>query len=238
MQHVFSDANELASNAANRIIKILREALDQNERAAFVLTGGETPRMTYEAISRDHRDAIDWNRVDFFWGDDRFVPHDDDESNFRMARETLLSHLDAPDCGVYAVPTHLDSPEEAARAYDVNIRAYFRSNEPRFHLVLFGLGADAHVASLFPGIGELDETERWAVDTRSPEDQPPHERVTMTFPVLNSTDAALFLVAGEQKAEAVEAAFEGDGHLPVHRVNPDGELIWYLDEAAASRVSV
>jgi len=238
MHHVHADENELANAAADRIAAILSAALAERDRVAFVLTGGGTPEKTYRELADRHRDALDWDRVDFFWGDDRFVPHDDEESNYRMAAESLLSELSASDCGIYPVPTHLSSPEDAARAYEGTLRAYFGGREPEFDLVLFGLGPDAHVASLFPGADSLDEDERWVLHTRSPEDQPPHDRVTMTFPLLNRARTALFLVAGGKKSDAVAAAHNERDDLPVHRVQPQGQLLWYLDEAAAEPLAV
>jgi 6-phosphogluconolactonase len=234
--HVLPDESRLAESAADQIAQILTDALHQRERATFVLTGGDTPAKTYQSLAERHGQSLDWSRIDIFWGDDRFVPHDSDESNFRMAKENLLEKLPTSECNVFPFPTHLDDADQAARAYEETLRAYFADAEPAFDLVLFGLGPDGHVASLFPGADSLDEQERWVLHTMAPEDQPPRERVTMTFPLLNASRASLFLVAGEKKREAVTGTLDETADVPARQVAPAGELLWYLDEAAAAGV--
>lgn len=232
--HVLPDEPRLADAAADQIAQILTDSLHQRERASFVLTGGETPAETYQSLAERHGESLDWSRIDIFWGDDRFVPHDDDESNFLLAKENLLERLPTSDCHVFPFPTHLDDPQEAARVYEDNLRAFFAGAEPKFDLVLFGLGGDGHVASLFPGADSLKERDRWVLHTVAPEDQPPRKRLTMTFPILNASRASLFLVAGDKKREAAAAAINGTADIPARLVKPAGELLWYLDEAAAA----
>lgn len=235
MIHVLPDEHSLAIACADFVAQTLAGALERRERASFVLTGGQAPRRMYRMLAERHRRALRWDQVDYFWGDDRFVPPDDDESNFGMARENLLSGLGEVGCNVFPMPTSLDDPGQAADAYEQTLRAYFADAEPRFDLVLLGLGADGHVASLFPGSPVLDESRRWVAHTQAPEDAPVRERITMTFPLLNAGETTLFLVAGEAKREAVARAQRGD-YIPASRIRPRGELVWYVDEAAAAEI--
>jgi 6-phosphogluconolactonase len=235
MINVLPSEQALSVAAADHIVQILREALEHPQRASFVLTGGKTPEKTYQAIAERHADAIDWGRIDFFVGDERFVPPDHDESNFGMAKRALLSRLSASSCETYPYPTTMESPEEAALAYEHTLRAYFGDREPKFDLMLLGLGDDGHVASLFPDSPYLDEVDRWVVNTEAPEGNAVRDRLTMTFPLLNAGTRSVFLVAGADKAEAVRQVRSGE-NVPGSRIRPGREIIWYLDEAAAAEV--
>jgi 6-phosphogluconolactonase len=228
---VFRDAKELAAGAADHIVRILRDSLESRPRASLVLTGGGTPRETYALLADVHRDSLDWRRVDIFWGDDRFVPPEHPESNFRMANTALLFRLRTG--AVFPIPTTVDSPLRSASEYERTIRGYFGDDEIAFDITLLGLGKDAHVASLFPGAAAFDELERLVVQTIAPEGSPIRDRISMTYAALNTSRNVLFLVSGEGKHPAVHRVLAAEDDTPAGRIIARERLIWCLDEAAA-----
>lgn len=229
----FPDATRLARAAAETVVGTLRSVLDARDRASLVLTGGSTPRSLYDRLATDYGHALDWQRVDIFFSDERHVPHNDEDSNYRMARETLLDGLGIPPEHVYPFPTN-GTPEADARAYEETLRDYF-DGEPTFDLMLLGMGGDGHVASLFPGIAALDDTERWVLATESPPSSPVRDRLTLTFPVLDAARTTLFLVTGERKSEALRDVLENpDRSPPAEGVTATERLLWYVDDAAMS----
>lgn len=233
--HVFPTADALAAAAAVRITSALRDALDARSRAALVLTGGSSPGLTYRCLAA-HSDALDWARVHVFWGDERCVPPDDAESNYRLARETLLDALPVPERQVHRMAC-ASEPGDAAAAYARTLRAFFDGTEALFDVTLLGLGDDGHVASLFPGADALDEPEGWVMTTEAPPTSPVAQRLTLTLPALNAARLVLFLVAGARKQPALRRvldATEAQEPLPAARVRPVGTLAWYVDAAAHS----
>jgi 6-phosphogluconolactonase len=199
----------------------------------IVLTGGSTPRNAYALAAR--RDA-DWSDATVWFSDERMVPPDHPESNFRMAAEALLSRLSKPP-QVARIQGELGA-EAAAGAYEALLREHLGS-DPRFDFILLGMGPDAHVASLFPGKPELEEIGRFAAPVPIAGMEPQVPRVTLTYPVLNGGHEVAFLVAGADKAGAVERAFgePPDPGAPASRVSPPaGSLVVYLDEPAAARL--
>lgn len=232
------DAESTSREAAQRFVAAVAETL-RDPRAGFAvaLAGGTTPRRLYELLaSEDCRSKIPWARLQFFWGDERMVPHDHPESNYRVAREALLAHVPVPKQNIHPIPSET-SPEQAALGYEQELRAHFgRWGVPRFDLVLLGLGADGHTASLFPGAAALTERQRLAVAHIRGVNQ--HARVTLTLPVLNHSRRVFFLVTGERKASALRAALESGGALPAQRVNPQkGELVFLVDAAATVKLN-
>ncbi len=227
----FASPVRLARAAAETIVETLRTAVTERGRASFGLTGGSTPRPLYRLLAAEYRSALDWQQVHVFWGDERHVPHDAADSNYRLAAETLLAGLPVAEAHVHPAPTG-GTPEADARAYEQTLRAFF-GDRPAFDLVLLGMGADGHVASLFPGSPALGETERWVVATEAPPASPVRERLSLTLPVLSAARTVLFLVAGEQKADAVGAVFrDPDRSPPAERVGAQERLLWFVDEAA------
>jgi 6-phosphogluconolactonase len=230
---VYDSPEELAAAAARDFAARAEEAIGARGRFAVALAGGSSPKATYEVLARDHADRLDWGNVHVFFGDERTVPPDHEESNYRMASETLLDHVSAG--SVHRMRGEL-SPEEAAASYEEELREFFGPDEvPRFDLILCGLGDDGHTLSLFPETSALDVTDRWVV--ANPVLKLETARLTLTIPVLNASRAATFLVAGEGKAEALKESLEGDADpraYPAKFVRPeDGDLIWLVDRAAA-----
>lgn len=223
----------LPATAAKAVARIIEQS--PGPHVTVVLTGGGTPRGLYTELATNYRDSIDWNRVHLFWGDERYVPVDSSESNYRMVRETLLDGLPIPQGNIHPVPTYLPDPSSAARLYEATMRDYFTSEWPAFDLVLLGIGSDGHVASLFPGDPALELTDRWVTVV---ENAPATTtlRISLTMPAINAARNLFFLVSGKEKREIVERVRGGED-FPATRVRPAGEVVWFLDDAAASSAS-
>jgi 6-phosphogluconolactonase len=200
------------------------------------LSGGSTPKALYELLaSDDFKGRFPWKQVSWYWGDERFVPHDHPESNYRMAREAMLSKAPVPPENIHPIPTD-GTPEEAAREYERRLqRAYgaptLDPSRPLFDIMLLGLGSDGHTASLLPGDPALEERKRWVVPVSQGR---PEVRITLTLPVIDSSRHVAFLVSGRSKAAVLAAVRVGDSRLPAARVRPVGELIWFVERAAAT----
>jgi 6-phosphogluconolactonase len=235
--HVAEDLEGLSRAAADYIAQRLAASAARG-RCTVALAGGSTPRRTYELLARPpHRDAVPWAALRVFWGDERCVPPDHPDSNYRLAHETLLTHVPIPREQVHRVPTEQGPAPIVAALYERTLRTAFAlevDEVPVFDLILLGMGADGHTASLFPDTPALEETQRLVVPNQIA--YLPHERVTLTFPVLNAARAVAFLVAGADKAPKVPAALRGDPAVPAGRVRPREELVWFLDRAAASQL--
>ncbi len=227
---VLGSAGELARAAAWYVQSRVLEAMRQRGRVLLALSGGSTPLPLYERLAGL---ALPWEHLHLFWGDERCVPPQHQESNFGRARRTLLSRAPLPPGNLHRIQGELGAAA-AAQAYQDELRRFFGDQPPVMDLVLLGMGADGHTASLFPGGPELDEEERWVVATLPPAGvTPPLERVSLTLLVLNAARSVLFLVSGADKRPAVSSILAGGRELPAGRVRPAGELAWFMDRAAA-----
>ena len=199
------------------------------------LSGGSTPKALYGLLASDEfRGRFPWQLVSWYWGDERFVPHDHPESNYRMAREAMLAKAPVPPKNIHPVPAD-GTPEDAARRYERTLReayggATLDPARPLFDVTLLGLGPDGHTASLLPGEPVLEERKRWVAVVAHGR---PEIRITMTYPVIESSRRVAFLVAGRDKASVLRAIRAGDSQVPAARVRPLGELFWFVDRAAA-----
>jgi 6-phosphogluconolactonase len=199
------------------------------------LSGGSTPKTLYGLLASDEfRSRFPWSRVSWYWGDERFVPYDHPDSNYRMTREAMLAKAPVPAQNVHPVPTD-GIPEDAARRYERTLQQAYGAatldpHRPLFDVTLLGLGPDGHTASLLPGEPVLDERERWVAAVAHGR---PEVRITMTYPAIESSRRVAFLVAGEEKAEILSAIRTGNSRVPAARVRPVGELFWFVDQAAA-----
>jgi len=232
------DIEALSHAALEEILANLHEAVKLRGRFAIALSGGHTPSKMYAlwAQNEKYRTATPWDRVHIFWGDERYVPAGDPLSNYRMTRETLLSHVPIPGANVHPVPTDLPTPRAAATAYDSELRKFFGSAPPSFDVTLLGIGPEGHTASLFPGSPALDEKKLW-VEAVTVQATPP-DRLTFTLPVLNQSRNTYFLAAGAEKKEILDAlrAEPDPAHsqYPAARIQPlDGRVLWFLDEPAS-----
>jgi 6-phosphogluconolactonase len=231
---VFENAEALARDGAEWLCGLAQAS----ERAFAVnLSGGSTPRRLYECLAApDIASRFPWNRTHWFWGDERFVPHDHPDSNYRMAREAFLARVPVPPDNVHAVPTQGLSPEQAALAYETTLKRFYGADtlapdRPLFDVTLLGIGEDGHTASLFPEQPALHETKRWAVAVIGAKAE---ARITLTYPALDSSRDLAFVVTGRDKREVVARVQEGDRTLPAGAIRPVGRLHWLMDRAAAT----
>ena len=228
---VFENPQDLAEAAAEAFAGEAAKSIQENGRFAVALAGGSTPKALYELLATRYQNALDWGRIHVFFGDERTVPPGHENSNYHMAYETLLSRVSAG--SVHRMRGELD-PREAAALYEKELTAFFGGG-PRFDLVLLGIGADGHTASLFPRTPALDVNDRWAVE--NPVQKLGTTRLTLTVPAINAARKVTFLVAGEGKAEALKEVLEGDAHprdYPAKLVRPPDGPDWFVDRAAAS----
>lgn len=235
---VLTDSADLAEAAARAIADAATDAVAARGRFTIALAGGSTPRATYMRLAQPRwAAAIQWHRTWVFFGDERCVPLDHPESNFRMAHETLLAKVPIPASQIFPMRCEHDDPDAAAAAYARALGEVFglrRGELPRFDLILLGMGLDGHTASLFPGSPVLKEIFRPVAAVHAAAASVP-QRLTLTFPVLNAAARVIFLVSGTEKAKTVKAVLNGDALLPAAMVRPTtGSLLWMLDRAAAS----
>ena len=201
------------------------------------LSGGSTPRALYGLLASDaFVRRFPWERVHWYWGDERFVPHDHPDSNYRMTREAMLSKAPVPPGNIHPMPAD-GTPDDAALRYERKLQAAYGAttldpSRPLFDITLLGLGADGHTASLLPREPVLEERKRWAAAVSHGR---PEVRITLTYPVIDSSRHVAFLVAGKEKAAMVETIRAGGSRVPAARVKPLGELIWFVDRAAAGQ---
>lgn len=228
---------EAAQEAAARHIADRLQPTGVGQTMSLALSGGSTPRRMHEILA--DLPGIDWTRVQVFWGDERTVPPDDPASNFGMARDSLLTNVMIPKENIHRIKGELD-PADAASHYEGELRAVLGGSAlqpPRLDINVLGIGPDGHTASLFPGTDALDERERWVVANWVP--QQDTWRVTLTYPVLNAARLTMFLVAGADKADALYRIFSPSvqDKPPAASVQPDdGEVVFYLDQAAAEGI--
>lgn len=233
---------ELFATAAEEVVRAANEAVAARGRFTIALSGGSTPRSLYNLLATNARTALPWDRMFFFWGDERHVPPTDPDSNYRMAEEAMLSKIPVAAGNVFRIPAENPDAAAAADAYEQTLRKFFSLEPgrfPRFDLILLGMGPDGHAASLFPETAALQEKSKlvlanWVEKFKT-------SRITLTLPVLNAARCVVFLVSGTDKADALHAVLEGDApgeQHPAKLVRPtDGRLIWFVDRAAASGLS-
>ena len=234
---VFPDPAAVAQEAADRFVGLAEASIALAERFTVALSGGSTPLKMFDVLTRDpHKSAVDWARVEVFFADERCVPPDHPESNYRAAREGMLAKLPIPGDNIYRMRGEID-PNEAAKEYGLMLKEKFGDNGG-LDLVLLGMGADGHTASLFPGTPALSETKhRCVAQFVERSTTGPSWRVTLTAPFINRARDVLFLVTGAEKAARLSEVLEGPKdpqRLPAQLIAPaQGKLSWLLDAAAA-----
>jgi 6-phosphogluconolactonase len=227
---VSADAAALALRAAEWLVD---EATAGQGTFRISLSGGSTPRALYTLLAQEPlRSRMPWDRLELFWGDERFVPPDHQDSNYRMTRETMLDHVPLTPDQIHRMPTE-GRPDEAAQAYEDLLKRVYGSDtldpaRPFFDVTLLGMGPDGHTASLLPGSDVLDERSKWvaAVSHGRPE-----VRLSLTYPLIDSSRSVAFLLNGAEKAKPFAQIRTGDTALPAARVAPVGRLLWFVDQA-------
>jgi 6-phosphogluconolactonase len=235
---IAESADALSHAVAEQFARVTTAAVRARGHCSVALAGGSTPKNVYRLLSGEpFRSRVVWDQIQFFWGDERHVPVDHQDSNYRMAAETMLSKVPVRARNIHRIHGEIRDADLAAREYEDVLRASFkeRDSAPRFDLILLGLGRDGHTASLFPGTPALAERQRWCVanwvDTLSA------YRLTLTLPVLNAARVVLFTVSGSEKAPIVREVLRGTRDVPARLVQPfDGDLRWMLDRAAAGEL--
>ncbi len=229
---VHADPEALSRRVANWMLEV---ATTKHGAFTVALSGGSTPRRLYQLLAGSpYCDQFPWSRTHWFWGDERFVSHDDTLSNYRMVREVLLSRAPIPEINIHPIPTEGTTPDKAAAAYERELRSFYGAERldparPLFDVTLLGLGPDGHMASLFPNTAVLAERDHWVAAVVGAKSE---ARITLTYPVLESSRSAAFSVAGEEKRATLAWLRRGDDNLPAARLHPTGKL-WIFGDAAA-----
>jgi 6-phosphogluconolactonase len=232
---ILADLDALSRRVADWMLGL---ATAKNGVFAVALSGGATPQRLYQLLAGSpYREAFPWPRTHWFWGDERFVPHDNALSNYRMVQEALLSRAPIPAINIHAIPTEGISPETAATAYERELKSFYGADRldaarPLFDITLLGLGPDGHTASLFPGAAALAERKHWVAAVIGANSE---ARITLTYPALESSGRTAFLVAGEEKRAVFGRLRRGDDSLPAARLHPLGGLYLFGDVAAAGK---
>ena len=242
---VFENSDALCTRAAEEFTRVASEVAATGGRFSLALAGGTTPKGLYALLAREDapfRGRIPWGRIHFFWGDERHVPPDHADSNYRMAHETLLSRVPVPGGNLHRIRGENPDPARAAADYERTLVEFFRPvppDRPRFDLVLLGIGPDGHTASLFPGTGAVHEFERLVTAVRV--EALRSDRISLTPAVINNSARIIFLVSGSKKAEALRMILEGEAPpdlYPARAIRPTrGSLLWLVDRDAAGQLS-
>jgi 6-phosphogluconolactonase len=235
--HIYKDDEELAIALANWIEVLIRKTLEVKDQFSIALSGGESPKKLYQKLaSNPYREKVNWGRLHVFWGDERVVPFNDERSNAKMAYDNLLSQVNIPTQQVHSIWTDIP-PEQSAKQYEKILHQYFDDKQTTFDLVLLGLGEDGHTLSLFPGSAAINDEQSWVKADNA--EQKGMKRITLMPTVINRSAAIVFLVTGENKATVLAEIISNPTHekYPAQLIQPaNGELYWFLDEAAAKNL--
>lgn len=236
MVKIYDDAAAVSKATADYLVKTATDYVNKNGMFTVALSGGSTPKMLYELLaSGKYRNRLPWEKMYIFWGDERFVPKDDDDNNAKMAFETFLNHVPVPEKNIFPIPIAF-TPRESASEYEKLLHNFFHNADPSFDLILLGLGENGHTASLFPDTSVIDKKNLWVSEVYV-EDQKMY-RITLTAPVINKSKNILFIVVGSNKAEIVSNVLQGVYQprvWPAQLIKPvNGNLLWMLDEDAAA----
>ncbi len=237
--HIAPDIESTAIEAADFITALSAWDIHHRGRFTIALSGGSTPRFLYQVLATPpYVNGMAWDKWEVFWSDERSVPPDHSDSNYRMAKESLLDSVPIPRSNIHCIKGELGA-EEAARSYEAKIKGVFKESLPSFDLVLLGIGTDGHTASLFRGTEAVDVKDRLVMANRATASD--SERITFTLPIINAARSTAFLVTGQEKAEIAKEVFQGTGkqdELPAALVQPDWDAPHvFLDPAAASLLS-
>lgn len=230
---VWRDAKEVAERAAEIFIETAKEAIKNHGKFSVALSGGSTPKALFELLENEnYASQIEWQNVYIFWSDERCVSPENGQSNYRMANEALLKHVPIPRNQIHRMLGE-DEPSKAAFDYEQELISHFKTDEPRFDLILLGMGDDGHTASLFPNTTAIDENEKLVAAPFVEKFN--SYRLTFTFKIINAAAKIIFLITGASKAETLKLVLsKPQKHLPASLVNAtDGQLLLLLDEPAA-----
>jgi len=238
--HILKDSTEFSATVADWMVEHINKTLQKQDRFTLVLSGGGTPKKLNELLASDaYKNKIDWSKIHCFWGDDRFVPFNDERNNAKMAFDTLLNHVPVVKEHIHVMQTENITPEDSAKAYEAILKEYFPAVDgisTTFDLVILGMGDDGHTLSLFPGKTEVIHEKKKLCTSLWLESQDMY-RVTLTHPIVNQSALVAFLVTGSNKINALHEVLQGPYNpdlYPSQIIKPaNGELHWFLDETAA-----
>jgi len=236
--HAFDTLWDASRALAEEVAKTARIAVEEQGRLTMALSGGKTPEPLYSLLAREYADKMEWNSIHLFWGDERCVPQNHPDSNFRMAYKSWISKVPIPPQSVHRIQTEEVTPEKAAESYERLLIEFFNASEEipasTFDVMLLGLGADGHTASLFPGSPALSEKKRWVVSASAPSSVFPKKRITMTLPLINISRKVIFLALGGEKRSVIRTIFEEPEKAvkiyPAAMVRAREKLLWYVDK--------
>ncbi len=241
----FSTMEQLNQAVAVSMLAFAHECVRDYGLFSVALAGGSTPQGLYELLAKPEvTTKFPLFNTHFFWGDERFVPHDDPQSNFFAVKDNLLADVALPRENIHPIQTENISPEESATLYESELKKYFSQeeldldidnpDEPLFDVMIFGVGADGHTASLFPASESLDEKSRWVVPARAPQGVTPQQRITLTYPLINRSRHVYFLASGASKSDVVHTILDGSDdsahRYPAARVEAQDRIIWFLHD--------
>ncbi len=236
--HIFNNAEAVSRAAAELVVLAANQAIEARGLFNIALSGGSTPKRLYQHLASDaYKRQIDWQKVHIYFGDERNVPPEHPESNYRMAREAFLDQLPIPEQQIHRMQGEREDLEKAAAEYAELLKALPTHNGlPQFDLILLGMGDDGHTASLFPGTVALNEKSKMVIAQTVP--QLNTRRITLSYPLINNARQVMLLVAGESKASRLEEVLVSapEGRYPVQGIKPKGILNWLLDRSAASKL--
>jgi 6-phosphogluconolactonase len=233
---IYPNGQALISAALTTIVDRIQNAINERQSCTIALSGGSTPQPLYAALAQAD---LPWAQIQIFWGDERYVPATDPDSNYGMTKRVWLDLVPIPAANIYPIPTHFDRPQQAATEYERQILAHFgleAGSMPAFDIILLGMGDDGHTASLFPHTAALSVTDR-LITVGDKDGQP---RITFTFPLIDCARSTIFLVAGASKQPALAEIFAPTGDAaayPSRGIRPQGELLWMLDAAAGEQLA-
>lgn len=236
--HSFKTLRDASLALAERIVETARVAIEEHGQYTMALSGGKTPELLYSLLASKFSERMGWNSIHLFWGDERFVPQDHPDSNFRMAYHAWISKVPIPRQNIHRIPTETKTPEEAARSYEKTLKEFFNPPDnksiPAFDAILLGVGTDGHTASLFPGSRVLGEKSRWVVAVEAPPSVFPKKRITLTLPLINSSREVFFFAFGNEKKNVLSEIFEepekAKKAYPAAMVKARERLLWYVEK--------
>ena len=243
----YPNLESLSQAAATFVVELASSCVQERGIFTLVLSGGTSPRLLYEQLAQPAlAGSMPWEKTHLFWGDERCVPPDHQESNFALAFQTLITRVPVPAANIHRMPAEITPIEAAAREYEEALRVFSQNlsqvatpaEYPSFDLILLGLGKDGHTASLFPGHQVLEERVRWVAAVRASSASPPVPRLTLTLPAINNARCVLFLISGVGKRHVIEMILTDPERAaqdyPAARVRPAGQMLWFVDEGGMS----
>lgn len=237
---ICDDKKDLADKAAKHFAKLVNKIAGEKGQVTVALSGGSTPKLLYERLmQQDLKEVIPWNKIQFFVSDERCVPHDSEESNWGNADRMLLTPLDIQRTQLHPTQDQDKDASISSTTYEIEVRTFVAGGAngiPSFDIIFLGMGPDGHTASLFPGTQGLEETRRLVMKNHV--EKLNADRLTFSFPLINSAAHIIFLVAGEDKAEVLSEVFAGAGKYPCEKVVPvQGDATWFIDKSAAKSLN-